>query len=417
MKILQLCKKFPFPMWDGESIAVNQLARGLASQGCEMHLLAMNTSKHRFDWTQLPPHYDTYKSIQSVEVDNSVTLLGAAAHLLRRDSYHAARFRSSAFAEKLANTLRHNHFDIVQLETPYLAHYLPVIREHSKAKIVLRAHNVEHEVWLRLAENSATGPKRWYLQKLSAQLKAFETAALDKIDLLIAISQRDLDRLRTLGYKGKAMAHPLGIDIEHYDIKNHKPNFQEKSVAFIGSLDWLPNQEGLLWFVGKVWAPLTESFPDWTLQVAGRNTPPAMLRADWPQVRVRGEVENAAAFMAQSPIMVAPLLSGSGLRVKILEGMALGMAVVTTTVGLEGIHARAGKEVLVADDAAAFREALATLMRKAAVAERLGKAARHFIGTEFDGPTLTRQLLSQYRSLLRNKSHMAKPVRQDFSAF
>ncbi len=139
MRILLLCKKFPFPLKDGESIAINNLAKAMANNGMELVLLAMNTTKHYLNIekttsAQIPQ----YHQIHTVKVDNSVTLFGALSHLLQRKSYNIGRFYSKAFESKLIQILGNQTFDIIQLETIYLTLYLPVIRRFSRAKVVLR---------------------------------------------------------------------------------------------------------------------------------------------------------------------------------------------------------------------------------------------------------------------------------------
>ncbi|MBI5915632.1 MAG: glycosyl transferase family 1, partial [Bacteroidetes bacterium] len=151
MKILLLTKKFPYPLREGEPIAITNLACSLAAKGCEVTLLVMNTTKHYFDPAALPAAENHYHAIHSVMVDNRITFFGALKSWLTGQSYILDRFRSAAFGEKLAQLLRQNRYDVVQLETAYLAHYLPVVRANSTAIVSMRAHNVEHEIWERVA--------------------------------------------------------------------------------------------------------------------------------------------------------------------------------------------------------------------------------------------------------------------------
>lgn len=150
MKVLQLCKKFPFPLKDGESIAVTYLSKAMVNQGCEVTLLAMNTSKHYTDMNSLPDDYDHYKNIYQTEIDNAVKPIKAFLNLFSKDSYHISRFVSSAFEAKLIEVLHSDQFDVVQLETLYLTPYIDTIRKHSNAIITMRSHNIEYEIWKEL---------------------------------------------------------------------------------------------------------------------------------------------------------------------------------------------------------------------------------------------------------------------------
>ena len=145
MKILQLCKKFPYPQKDGESIAIANLSKALVKLGCEVHLLAMNTSKHYVDLENVEQETEHYSEVYAVEVDNAIRPMDALGNLIRGQSYHVSRFESEHFRRNLIKLLKKQQFDVIQLETLYLAPYLDAIREHSDAVIAMRAHNVEHE--------------------------------------------------------------------------------------------------------------------------------------------------------------------------------------------------------------------------------------------------------------------------------
>ncbi len=399
MKILQVCKKFPYPLKDGESVVVTHLARALDELGCEVTLLSMNTTKHYFPVSELPADFDHYRDLHAIRVDNDINLWGAVRNLFEGSSYHAVRFQDENFRRALAGLLQRRHFDVVQLETPFLAPYIPDIRRHSDALVVMRSHNVEHEIWERYAANRFW-PLRWYLREQARRLKAFELEHLQDYDLLVTITQRDLDQFRQLGYQGPAFVTPVGLDIRDYvpDIRS----FRKKPLTccFIGSLDWLPNQEGLEWLLTQVWPRVREQVPEARLHVAGRNMP-ARFR-NWRQegVVVEGEVPSATAFINAHSIMVAPLFSGSGMRVKILEGMALAKAVVTTPLGLEGIEARHGEEVVLADEPAAFAQALLDLLTRPEQALAFGERARKRVHARYDNLHVASSLVQAFRQNL-----------------
>jgi hypothetical protein len=181
IKILQLTKKFPFPLKDGEAIAVTYMAKALNSLGVELTLLSMNTSKHPFDIKTLAADFNHYKDIHLVDIDNRVKVLDAFLNLFSNKSYHIERFISPEFEEKLKTLLQSEQFDIVQMETLYLAPYIDTVRKYSNAKICMRSHNVEHEIWKRIADNTTIGAKKWYLQLLSSRLENFEISSLNQL--------------------------------------------------------------------------------------------------------------------------------------------------------------------------------------------------------------------------------------------
>jgi len=398
MRILQLCKKFPFPLKDGESLAVTYLSRALNSLGCEVTLLAMNTTKHYCEVENLPDSYNHYHALHFVKVDNRINLKDAFLNLFSEDSYHVSRFISPAFAAKLEHLLSQNTYDVIQLETLFLSPYIPIIRKHSDALVVMRSHNVEHEIWERVAGNTRFFPMKWYLHYLTTKLRRYEINCLSDYDLLVAITKRDLQQFRQLGYRKPALVTPIGIEGSDYALDGES-FAQAPSIAFIGSLDWMPNQEGLEWFLQNVWPEAVCRHPNLKLHIAGRNAPRKILNLRMPNVVVHGEVPDAKAFINQHSLMVVPLWSGSGIRVKILEGMALGRVVLTTSLGLEGIDARHEKEVLIADTQEAFLKAIDFCLQHPAQLQSIGQRARTFVENEFDNLTIARQLVGMYQRL------------------
>ncbi len=397
MQILQLCHKFPYPLKDGGAIAVTYLAKAYAALGHEVTLLSMNTSKHWFDVSTLPPDFNHYISMHTVYVENHIRPLAALRNLFfSKKSFHVQRFESAAFAEKLEELLKAKVFDVVQLESIFLAPYLPIIRKYApKAKAVLRTHNVEHEIWERVAEN-ASPVKQWYLRKITPRLKAYELAQINHCDLVVGISQRDIEQFQRLGLRHSATVCPIGLDCRDYHPDT--TSFQRPlSLSFIGSLDWMPNQEGLRWFLEQVWMPLlVPNFPELRFHIAGRTAPRWLRELDMERVVFHGEVPDAADFLNQHSVMVVPLLSGGGMRAKILEGMAVGKVVLSTPLGIEGIEATDRRECLLAEKPEEWLEALRWCYAERESLALIGEKARIFCAQFFDNEALARKLVAKF---------------------
>jgi polysaccharide biosynthesis protein PslH len=398
MRILQLCKKFPYPLKDGESIAITYLAKALNELGHEVSLLAMNTSKHFYDVAKLPADFNHYHTCETVYVDNRIKPLKAFANLFSKESYHLSRFIQASYAKRLEQILSANTFDMVILETVYLAPYIDLIRAHTQAIVVMRAHNVEHEIWERLTAK-AHPLKRLYLQQITPRLRQFEIKSLNKYDLMAGITMRDIDCFRNLGMDIPAIALPVGLDTRCYmadESSYHKP----LSIGFIGSLDWMPNIEGLKWFLDEVWHPLIHpEFPELQLHIAGRNTPTWLKTLKKKGIHVHGEVPDASSFIKEHSAMIVPLISGGGMRVKILESMALGRINITTTVGTEGIDAQHTKELLIADTAQDFLEAIRFCVKHPRKCLEIGQRAQVFCAKNYDNLQLAHKLVEAYQSI------------------
>ncbi|MBB4078161.1 glycosyltransferase involved in cell wall biosynthesis [Lewinella aquimaris] len=399
MKLLVLTKKFPFPLMDGESLAIHGLTKSLSELGCQVSLLAMNTSKHFFAGLELPPEMDHYHEVRTVAIDNNVSPVDAATNLVRGTSYHISRFHQQSYHDALEYWLREVDFDIVQLETLYLAPYLGTIRKHSSAQVVMRSHNVEHEIWERCCENISFAPKRWYLRHLTKQLREYERSQLNQYDLLLPITHRDKKHFERLGYRGRSFVLPIGLETRcgppTYDSYASSPDLH-----FIGSLDWMPNLEGLQWFLNEVWPEVRSRCPQVKFHIAGRNMPHSISQLRMQNVVIHGEVPNSCDFVAAHSISVVPLLSGGGMRAKILEAMSLGRVVIATTVGLEGIRARNRRDLFIADTPAQFAQVIEECIGRGRQLERIGRNAYAAFYRHYDRRVLGEKLIENYEQLI-----------------
>jgi glycosyltransferase involved in cell wall biosynthesis len=389
----------PWPPKDGGAIATLTLSKGFSLLGHDVHVLAMNTKKHHINIEDIPENLKDRVNFNLVEVKAGITFTGLLSNLLLSDlPYNAARFINKNFSRELVQILNENQFDLIQLEGLYLCPYIPLIRSHSKALIAYRAHNVEHEIWERTAKVTP-GFKRFYLQLLAKRIKQFEHGYINSYDVLVPITDRDGDILDAMGNRKPRHTSQTGIDLGSLVPKAE--NLEYPSVFHIGALDWAPNQEGLLWFLDRCWIKLQHKYPELKLYLAGRNAP------DWLKTRIQhknvvfmGEIEDAYAFMNSKAIMVVPLLSGSGMRVKIIEGLALGKAIVSTSIGAEGIAVENRKQIIIADDVEPFIDAISELIDNQQLYGHLCKNAVDFIHEKFDNLSIAETLTDFYKQHL-----------------
>jgi glycosyltransferase involved in cell wall biosynthesis len=396
MRILQLCNKMPYPAMDGYALAVINLAKAFSVAGNEVRLLCMNTTRHYVDEKKIPAALNEKLELRAVKVDNRISAGDAFVKLLQNRSYNVSRFISGDFDEALQKTLKEFAPDIVQLEGLYLTPYIDTIRKYSKAKIALRAHNVEHLIWYRNSEQEKSFAKKVYLKVLAKQLLKYEKNVLGRVDLLVPVSGIDAD-----GFKGLENKKPVHICPVSYDdlSKNGTTSCEPDSVFFIGSLDWIPNAEGLQWFLDNVWAKVHREFPSLKFYIAGRNIPSSVTSDKKKNITVVGEVENGRAWMQGKRIMVVPLFAGSGMRVKIVEGLSAGKVIISTGIGAEGIPVENKKEILVANTAEEFVNAF-SLCRDESKMREMEERAKTFAEQHYSATATARELLTFYQTHL-----------------
>jgi polysaccharide biosynthesis protein PslH len=400
MRILLLTNKPPYPDRDGGAIATLNLTRGLAQAGHEITVLSMNTLKHHVKPDDIPIDINQLADFRFVDVPAEISRSAALFNLLFSTlPYNAVRFMSEDYSKVLIQLLREKPFDIIQLEGLYLCPYIPLLRRYSTAVIAYRAHNVEHEIWERTVALSS-GFRKWYFRNLTRRIRRFEISCLNQYDLLIPITGRDAQMLASLGNHRPVHVSPTGIDSTRL-IPSSTP-VKDPSLFHLGSLEWPPNQEGLLWFLTHCWPAIQQEFPELKFHIAGRKAPQWLItRLNQPGVVFDGEVADAYAYMNSKAIMVVPLHSGSGMRIKIIEGMALGKAIVSTSIGAEGLGTTHGKQIMIADDASSFIAAVGQIIRKPGLLNSLSRASVLFIHENFDNLALAGNLARFYQNYLK----------------
>lgn len=391
MRILQLCHKPPRPSTDGGCRAMDALTRGLLSSNeHEVKILTISTDKHPFLPHEMDEDYRNSTKIEAVHLDTQLRKLDALSDLVTGDSYNISRFFSLDFERVLTDILRKTAFDLVIFESLFTAPYLRTIRKYCDGPAILRAHNVEHRIWQHLARETKPLTKRLYLKWLADRLEDYEIDVMHDFDCIAAISKDDKDHFEQLGCSVPIHVLPFGLD------KAELPTAscgKANHVFHLGAMDWRPNIQGIDWFTGEVWPLVLEQLPTATLKLAGRKFPE---NAPWGQmenVEILGEVDSAWDIMTNSGIMIIPLLSGSGMRIKAIEAMAAGRPIVSTSIGMEGIGGTDREHFHIADTKETFASRVIEMLSNAAEAEAIGQRSREFVLERFENQCLVDRLL------------------------
>ena len=400
MRILQLCNKPPYPPLDGGTKAMHNLTKGLLDLGHQVKVLCICTPKQPFDLAGLPKEYVRSTGIEGVFVDTSVNVVDAFTDLLTADNYNISRFFSPDVDIRLIKLLSEQEFDIVQLESLFMTPYIPTIRRYSRAKIILRSHNLEHVIQQRIATGERNIFKKPYRKYLAKQLQEYEMAVLDRVDGVAAISPADAEHFAAHAKRTPIATIPFGVDEEDYASPERTPT-RDPIFFHLGSMDWLPNEEGLRWLIQNVWPKVIKKRPKAKLHLAGNKMPQDLLDAEIPGATIKGRVKNAISFMRTRDVMVVPLFSAGGMRVKIIEGMAMGKAIISTPIGAEGIGHTDGRNILIARTATEFTDAMLSLTDDPALLARLGTEARKLTRTSYSNERIVGELVAFYKRSLK----------------
>ena len=393
MKFLQICQKPPLPLTDGGCIAFHALTTGLLQAGHGVKVFTLFTDKHDFLPETMPEEYVQKTDIEGVYVDTNMNFVDVYCNFMTRDPYNLSRFFSVDVDIRLTRLLQKEKYDCIILESIFTTPYLSTIRRNVNTKVILRSHNIEHQIWNKLAVGEKNLFKRIYLSYLSKKLYKAEIESWRSVDGIACISYDDLQFTRAHSQKPSYLL-PVAMTV-------HKPvemKGKELKVYHIGSMDWLPNLEAINGFIENTLPTVINEFPNFEFHIAGRKMPASLHDKKIPGVVSWGEVESAEAFTRNFQIMIVPLQSGSGIRIKILEAFAMGMAVISTEQGIRGIDVDDRKEYYRAESPAEWVEAL-RLLQDPNERERIGNNAQLFMQESYSNSKIIQPLVQFIKSI------------------
>lgn len=378
-------------------MGMHYITEGLINAGHQVKVLSFHSKKHPCKVEKLPVEYVEKTAFETVFVDLDIKVLPALVAWLCGESYHVKRFINDDMKRKLAEILRKEEFDIIQVESIFLTPYLPIMRKFSKAKIVLRAPNIEHKIWERIYKATKTPFKRGYIKHLAMTLKYYELSHINDYDAVSPVTDVDAKYFVEQGLRKPCKGIPFGMNPpEIVSDVLEEPN----TIFHIGSMNWHPNEQGIKWFLDECWAKVKQSTPMIDAYFAGRYMPQWLLKTDLDGVHVVGEVADSIRFMTSKQIMVVPLLSGSGIRIKIIEAMSIGKTVIATTIAAEGIMYENGKNIIIANTPEEFAEAIKYCVENPDKCKEIGNEAYKLIAEKYSNDEVVNQLLDLYRQIL-----------------
>ena len=378
MKFLQICSKPPIPLVDGGAIAMHALTESLLSNGHQVKVVCIFTDKHDFMPEKMPASYIKETDIEGVYVDTKLHALEVYSNFITRDPYNLNRFFSVDMDIRLTRILQREKFDFIILESLFTTPYLATLRRNSNAKIILRSHNIEHHIWNKLANGERNFLKKIYLKYLSRKLQNAEISAWRSVDATACISETDTIVTQAFCKSKPVFLLPMATqpkDPIQYELEN--------SCYHIGSMDWLPNIEAMDWFINEIWSKIHSELPHYHFHFAGRSMPHRFTNSNSQNISCHGEVTSSEDFMRNHGIMIVPLRSGSGIRVKILEAFAMGIPVIATELAVRGLPIQNQEHFLLANKPEEWINALKQLSN-ISERKRIGTNALQFISTEYN---------------------------------
>jgi glycosyltransferase involved in cell wall biosynthesis len=390
VKVLLLANKVPYPPFDGSSLAIRSMVEAYRQNEVAVRLLVLNTNKHHRDPATVRQSTPPGVEIDLLPVRTQPTALGALLNLAGPLPYHVSRFYQPVLKRALRALLKVETFDYIQLEGLAMAPYAAYIRRYSQAPVLLRAHNIEHHIWERHQAHEKNRLRRLYLQLENTRLRRYEKKQLQAMDGLLFIAAPDRDWYLKQGGQQPAEVFPCGTDAPQPDQEQPTPQYD---ITYLASLDWLPNQQGMQWFMEKVWPRIQDLRPGTTMALAGQRMPDHLRRWQSSRFHVIGAVEDGPGFIREGALTVVPLLAGSGMRVKLIENLAIGQPMVVTPQAAEGLPLENGQQLLIEQAPEAFARATVQLLEQPAKASALGQTGKNWVLRHYQHAQIGKRLL------------------------
>ena len=388
MKVLYISNKPVFPLVDGGCIAMYQFLKNLLGLGYEVRNLTIATGKHPFHREEFPEQLADIIRPKAVYADTTVRAGKAILSLFRKGSYNVDRFYEPGFESMILAELAAADYGLVILESAYLLPYLPALRRKFSGKIIVRTHNVEFQIWEQLAQAEKGFLKRIFLRKLAKDLKAFELSNLQKVDGIAAISEADALQFKKLGIRVPVTVIPASMDIP----ENLSADYTSNDLFFLGSMNWKPNIEAVEWLLKDIFPEILARNPQVKLHLAGSFMSEKLRNREQENVIIHGKVPRVKEFMAAHGTLIVPMKSGSGIRIKILEALSLGVPVISTATGLEGIPFTDGVHCVLADTKEQLIERATEILRDPEKRRITGTAGKELIEAHYSPSNLEKKL-------------------------
>jgi sugar transferase (PEP-CTERM/EpsH1 system associated) len=332
-------------------------------------------------------------------------------NLASRLPYAIKKYRSAAMRQKIGEFVGADRFDIVVCDFLTPAANLPF---DIACPTVLFQHNVEAMIWKRHYEVQTNLLKKIYLYGQWRKMRAFEREMCRRFDSIVAVSAEDREQMKKEYGVQRVFDVPTGVDTEFFRPSGNE-RVDQYNLIFTGSMDWLPNEDAIRYFTEAIMPRIKQQLPDATLTVVGRNPYPSLLelaRKD-SSVIVTGRVDDVRPYMERAAAYVVPLRIGGGTRLKIFEAMAMEKAIVSTTIGAEGLPVQDGKELLLADTAESFAASVVKVLKDKALANELGQRAAATVRANFGWGKVAQQFAHICEGALRREIEtITEPVWQ-----
>jgi len=397
MNLLFVANNVPYPPTDGWKIRVWAMLRRLASRHSVSVVSFLKANDSPQAVTAIRDHGVQIDIVPRPVGYSPVKLLRG---LVGRTAFSVLNLEDRRMEALVRRTVSRRRFDVIQAESVQMAQYCL----GAPAATVLDLHNIESVILKRYAECTRNPLKRAYAEITSRKLACYEKQAYVRFDQCLACSEEDRRLALDQTPEASVTVIPNGVDIDGPMLAPDGAPGRPRLV-FVGRMDYHANVDGITWFRRSVWPRIQAHVPDLLLQIVGGHPSPEVQRLEVPeQIEVTGFVPSVAPYLRDAAVVIVPLRVGGGTRLKVLEALAMGKPIVSTSLGVEGIAVRHGENVLLADGEAEFADAVVRLVRDRAQASRVGLSGRRLVERRYDWNRIVEELEAVYAQAAAGRS-------------
>ncbi len=399
MRVLFLRGKLPYPLDNGASIRTYNLLK----EACKKHeisLLTFQDSNEDPEKKKLLLEFCTKVILVPRHLKNSWsgTILGLGKNLFQRYPYSVAVSCSRGMIESISSELKNSKYDLVHADTLPISSNLLGLETPPR---ILNQHNVENVIlWRKFSVQTNFIPKKFWHSQWK-KMYDFEKKACSSFDRIIAVSIEDQKKMKQMAPEVPVDVVPNGVDIDYFSPKEHTGNKQ--GLVFTGSLDWYPNEDGILYFLKDILPIILAKVPDINFAIVGKNPSARLARGckDHKNIILTGWVKDVRPYLHNSSVLVVPLRIGGGTRLKILEALAAGIPIVSTSIGAEGIEIQPGKEILIGDTPDEFASQVMRLMADQELRKKLVMEGKKLVMEKYTWEKAAQSLDQAWNSCLK----------------
>jgi glycosyltransferase involved in cell wall biosynthesis len=403
MRILFLSQVLPYPLDAGPKMRSYFVLRYLAQR----HQVTLLTFVRDTDRPEHIAHLAEFcHAVHTVPMRRSRwrDLKFLLQSLLNRQPFLIIRDEVPAMTVQIRQLIDEGQFDLVHADQLWMAPYALIARQAAASlppKLVLDQHNAVYLIPRRLAETESNPIKRQFMGREARLLATYETEVCRRFDHVVWVTEEDRRAVAALALSATTRLSPstvIPICADPSHIKPIERVANSRRITFLGGLHWPPNAQGVAWFFRNVFPQVRASVPEAVLTVIGKNPPPGL---EGEGVEVTGYVADPSPYLAETVAFIVPLHAGGGMRVKILDAWSWGLPIISTTIGAEGIDIESGKDMLIADTAEAFAQAVIQVLKDPGLAQRLGETGRQTVETKYNWQTVYMAWDEVYQELVR----------------